>query len=164
LKIKSVYETFLKEEGLFMATIGGYNIPDELHYHTEHSWAKVEDDGNVRVGMNDMFQSTAGDIVHVDLPFEGDDVEQDEVCGKIQSAKWIGKLFAPVSGEVVEVNEELENDPTSINKSPYEDGWVLVIEPSNLDEELGNLMSGDAVKSWLEDEIKKSEELKKQSG
>ena len=145
-----------------MATIGGYNMPDGLYYHKEHSWAKVEDDGNIRVGMNDMFQSTAGDIVHVDLPFEGDDVEQNEVCGKIQSAKWIGKLFAPLSGEVVEVNEELENDPTAINKDPYGEGWILLLEAPDADDEMGNLMTGDAVKTWLEAEIAKAEEMKKQ--
>ena len=146
-----------------MAEIGGYNMPDELYYHEEHAWAKVED-GKVRVGMNDMFQSTSGDIVYVDLPMEGDEVEAGEVCGKIQSAKWIGKLASPVAGEIVEINEELEDDPTLINKDPYGDGWIMLIEPSNLDEDLGNLMQGDNVREWLEAEIKKSEELKAGGG
>ena len=146
-----------------MAEIGGYNMPDELYYHTEHAWVKVED-GKARIGMNDMFQGTSGDIVYVDLPFEGDSVESGEVCGKIQSAKWIGKLVAPVAGEIVEVNEELENDSTLINKDPYGDGWIMVVEPSGLDGDLGNLMQGDVVKEWLEGEIKKSEELKAQGG
>ena len=74
-----------------MAVVEGYNMPDELYYHDEHAWAKVEDDGNIRVGMNDMFQGTSGDIVYVDLPFDGDEVEQGETCGKVQSSKWIGK-------------------------------------------------------------------------
>ncbi len=146
-----------------MAEIGGYNMPDELYYHTEHAWVKVED-GKARVGMNDMFQGTSGDIVYVDLPFEGDSVEAGEVCGKIQSAKWIGKLVAPVSGEIVEVNEELENDSTLINKDPYGEGWIMVVEPSGLDADLGNLMKGDAVREWLEAEIKKADEMKAQGG
>ena len=146
-----------------MAEIGGYNMPDELYYHGEHAWVKVED-GKARVGMNDMFQGSSGDIVYVDLPFEGDSVEAGEVCGKIQSAKWIGKLVAPVSGEIVEINEELENDPTLINKDPYGEGWIMMLEPGSLDADLGNLMQGDAVKAWLEAEIKKSEELKAQGG
>lgn len=146
-----------------MAEIGGYNMPDELYYHTEHAWVKVED-GKARIGMNDMFQGTSGDIVYVDLPFEGDSVEAGEVCGKIQSAKWIGKLVAPVSGEIVEVNEELENDSTLINKDPYGEGWIMVVEPSGLDADLGNLMQGNAVREWLEAEIKKAEEMKAQGG
>jgi glycine cleavage system H protein len=146
-----------------MAEIGGYNMPDELYYHTEHAWVKVED-GKARIGMNDMFQGTSGDIVYVDLPFEGDSVEAGEVCGKIQSAKWIGKLVAPISGEIVEVNEELENDSTLINKDPYGEGWIMVVEPSGLDADLGNLMQGNAVREWLEAEIKKAEELKAKGG
>jgi len=142
-----------------MADIFGYDMPDELYYNEEHSWAKVE--GNkVRVGMTDFFQKEAGDIVFVDLPEEGDEVSQGEVCGKIQSRKWIGKLVAPVSGEVVEINEELEDDPTLINKDPYGKGWILVIEASELESELKNLMQGDAVKAFIEKEIKKAEEEK----
>lgn len=146
-----------------MAVIGGYNMPDELYYHPEHAWVRVEGD-KVKVGMNDMFQSSSGDIVYVDLPFEGDSVEAGDVCGKIQSAKWIGKLVSPVSGEIVEVNQELENDSTLINKSPYDNGWIMVIQPSNLEGDLSKLMKGDAVKTWLEAEIKKSEELKAKGG
>jgi len=124
-----------------MAEIKGYNMPDELYYHEEHSWARV--DGNkVTVGMTDFFQKEAGDIVFVDLPEEEDEVEQGEVCGKIQSRKWIGKLVAPVSGEIAEINEDLEEDCSLINTDPYGKGWILVIEASNLDEELGNLMHG----------------------
>lgn len=146
-----------------MAEIGGYNMPDELYYHPEHAWVKVED-GKARVGMNDMFQGSSGDIVYVDLPFEGDSVEAGEVCGKIQSAKWIGKLVAPVSGEIVQVNEELENDSTLVNKDPYGEGWIVVIEPGNLEGDLANLMQGDAVKEWLEAEVKRAEEMKAKGG
>jgi|YNPBryantNP2012_1023418.scaffolds.fasta_scaffold00647_16 glycine cleavage system H protein len=142
-----------------MANIFGYEMPDGLYYNEEHSWAKVE--GNkVRVGMTDFFQREAGDIVFVDLPEEGDEVSQGEVCGKIQSRKWIGKLVAPVSGEVSEINEDLEDDPTLINKDPYGQGWILVIEASDLDSELKNLMQGEAVAAFIEKEIKKAEEEK----
>ncbi|MGQ9629284.1 MAG: glycine cleavage system protein GcvH [bacterium] len=140
-----------------MATIEGYNFPDDLYYHKEHSWAKVEDDGTVRVGMNEFFCREAGDVVYIDLPFEGDEFKQGETCGKLQSSKWIGKLFAPISGEVVEVNQDLDSDSTLINKDPYGEGWILKIQPSNLDEELGNLMKGDAVKDWLKGEIERAE-------
>ncbi len=140
-----------------MAIIKGYDMPDELYYHEEHSWARVE--GNrVTVGMDDMFQKEAGDIVFVDLPEEEDDVEQGEVCGKIQSRKWIGKLCAPVSGEIVEINEELEDDTSLINQDPYGKGWILVIEATDLENELSNLMHGDSLIPFIDQEIKRTEE------
>ena len=143
-----------------MAEIKGYNMPDELYYHEEHSWARVEGT-KVTVGMTDMFQKEAGDIVFVDLPEEEDDVSQGETCGKIQSRKWIGKLVAPVSGEIAEINEELEEDTSLINSDPYGDGWILVIEAEdeeNLQSELGNLIHGDAVPVFVDQEIAKTEE------
>lgn len=142
-----------------MAEIKGYNMPDELHYHPEHSWARIEGT-KVRVGMTDFFQKEAGDVVFVDLPDQGEDVTQGEVCGKIQSRKWIGKLVAPISGEILETNEALEDDTSLINTDPYGKGWVLLVEPGNLDEELGNLIHGPAVVEFIEKEIKRAEEEK----
>ena len=140
-----------------MATIKGYDMPDELYYHEEHSWARVE--GNrVTVGMDDMFQKEAGDIVFVDLPEEEDEVEQGEVCGKIQSRKWIGKLCAPVSGEIVEINEDLEDDTSLVNQDPYGKGWILVIEATDLENDLSNLMHGDSLLPFIDQEIKRTEE------
>ena len=145
-----------------MADIKGYNMPEELYYHEEHSWAKVEGT-KVTVGMTDMFQKEAGDIVFVDLPEEEDEVSQGETCGKIQSRKWIGKLVAPVSGEITEINEEMEEDTGLINTDPYGDGWILVIEAEDEDElqsELKNLIHGDAVQDFVDREIAKAEEEK----
>ena len=142
-----------------MADIKGYDIPDELYYHEEHSWARV-DGTKVTVGMSDFFQKEAGDIVFVDLPEEEDDVSQGEVCGKIQSRKWIGKLVSPVSGEIVEINEELEDDTSLINTDPYGEGWIIVIEASDLDSDLGKLIHGDAVADFIDKEIKRAEEEK----
>ena len=140
-----------------MANIKGYDMPDELYYHEEHSWARVE--GNrVTVGMDDMFQKEAGDIVFVDLPEEEDEVEQGEVCGKIQSRKWIGKLCAPVSGEIVEINEGLEDDTSLVNQDPYGRGWILVIEATDLENELSNLIHGDSLLPFIDQEIKRTEE------
>ena len=142
-----------------MAEIKGYNMPDELYYHEEHSWARV-DGTKVTVGMTDFFQKEAGDIVFVDLPDEEDEVSQGEVCGKIQSRKWIGNLIAPVSGEIVEINEDLEDDTSLVNTDPYGKGWIIVIEASDLDSELENLIHGDAVISYIERQIKTAEEEK----
>ena len=142
-----------------MADIKGYDMPDELYYHEEHSWARLEGT-KVTVGMNDFFQTEAGDIVFVDMPDEEDEVSQGEVCGKIQSRKWIGKLVAPVSGAIVELNEDLEDDTTLINRDPYGDGWILVIEADDLNSELDNLMQGEEVVNFIEQEIKVAEEEK----
>lgn len=142
-----------------MADIKGYDMPDDLYYHKDHSWAKV-DGSKVTVGMNDFFQKEAGDIVFIDLPEEEEDVSQGETCGKIQSRKWIGKLVAPVSGEIAEINEALEDDTSLINSDPYGKGWILVIEASNLDEDLAELMKGQAVAPFIESEIKRAEEEK----
>jgi len=139
-----------------MANIKGYDMPDELYYHKDHSWARVEGT-KVTVGMTDFFQKEAGDIVFVDLPEEEEEVEQGEVCGKIQSRKWIGKLVAPISGEIAEVNEDLEEDTSLINTDPYGKGWILVMEASSLDEDLGNLMHGESVIAFIEEEIKVAE-------
>lgn len=143
-----------------MAEIRGYDMPDELYYHEEHSWARV-DGSKVTVGMTDFFQREAGDIVFVDLPDEEDEVSQDEVCGKIQSRKWIGNLVAPVSGEIVEINEALEEETDLINSDPYGEGWILVIEASDLGSELENLIHGEGdVIGFLDRELKKAEEEK----
>ena len=140
-----------------MAMIEGYNMPDELYYHKDHAWVKLESDGIVRVGMNDFYQKTAGDTTYIDLPFEGDDVSQGETCGKIQSAKWVGKFVSPLSGEIIEANEELEDDCTLINKDPYAEGWIMVLKPSDLDEELKELIHGEDVEPWLLKEIEEAE-------
>lgn len=139
-----------------MAKIEGYNMPDDLYYHKDDTWVKVED-GNIRIGMTDFYQKLAGDTTYVDLPFEGDEVAQGEICGKIQSAKWVGKFVSPVSGEIVEVNEKLEDDCTLINKDPYGEGWIVVVKPSNMEEELKQLYHGDAVGPWLKQKVKEVE-------
>ena len=143
-----------------MVSIEGYDLPDELYYHKDHAWAKVESDGNVRVGMNDFYQKSAGDTTYIDLPFEEDEIEQGETCGKIQSAKWVGKFVSPISGEIIQANEELEDDCTLINKNPYDKGWIMVVKPSNLDEDLKNLIHGDKVEPWIKKEIEGTEKKK----
>ena len=143
-----------------MADIEGYNLPDDLYYYEEDSWVKIEDD-KIRIGMTDFFQQAAGDVVYVDLPFEGDEIKQGEPFGKAQSSKWIGKLIAPLSGTIEEVNYELDSDSTIINKDPYGEGWIIVITPSNLDEEKNNLIYGiKDVTAWIKRQIAKSEKLK----
>ncbi len=137
--------------------IQGYNMPEDLYYHVDDSWIKIESDGTVRVGMDDFYQKQAGDTTYVDLPFEGDSVSQGETCGKIQSSKWVGKFVSPISGEIIEVNSELENDCRLINKDPYNAGWIIKIKPTNLEEELKTLVHGpDALKKFIDDQNAKA--------
>ncbi len=137
--------------------IKGYNMPEDLYYHQEDAWVKVETDGNVKVGMDDFYQKQAGDTTYVDLPFEGDAVTQGETCGKIQSSKWVGKFVSPISGEITEVNRELENDCRLINKDPYGNGWIIKVKPSNLDAELKNLVHGaDGVTKFIDAQMAKA--------
>ena len=147
-----------------MPEIEGYNMPDDLYYHEEGTWVKVDGD-TVKIGMTDFFQQAAGDIVYVDLPFEGDEVEVGEAFGKVQSSKWIGKLISPIGGEIEEVNYELDSDSTLINKSPYDEGWVAIITPSDLDGELEGLVHGaEAVEEFIKQQIEKAEKVKAEDG
>ncbi len=144
-----------------MVIIEGYNLPDKLYYHKDHAWAKIEPNGNIRVGLNDFYQKSAGDITNIDIPFEEDEVSQGETCGRIESEKWLGKFVSPISGEIIEVNIELEINPSLINEDPYNKGWIIIIKPSNIDKELKNLMHGNNLASWLKKEIKDAEKKKK---
>ena len=147
-----------------MADIEGYNMPDDLYYHEEDTWIKIEDD-QVRIGMTDFFQQAAGDIVYVDLPFEGDEIAQGEPFGKAQSAKWIGKLISPLSGTIEEVNYDLDSDSTIINKDPYEAGWVMLLTPSDLDGEKEGLIHGvEAITEYIKHQIEKAERIKAEGG
>lgn len=117
------------------------NLPKELKYSEEHLWARVE--GNkAYIGITDFAQSELGDIVFVELPEVGDEVEQDEPFGSVESVKTVSELYAPVSGKVVEVNENLEDEPELVNSSPYDEGWMIVVELSD-PSELDKLMSAD---------------------
>ncbi len=113
----------------------------ERYYILEHSWALVEADGAVRIGMDDVFQKTAGEIVNIDLPFEGDIIEQGKVCVRVTSTGMqIHKLWSPVTGKVIEVNSKLQKDPSGANRDPYGKGWLVRVMPLNLTEELENLV------------------------
>ncbi|MFK4997315.1 glycine cleavage system protein GcvH [Bacillus sp. N9] len=115
------------------------NIPIELRYSDEHEWVK-EEDGKVRIGITEFAQSELGDIVFVELPEIGDEIKADEPFGSVESVKTVSELYAPLSGKVVAVNEELEDNPEFVNESPYEKAWMIVIEPSDKSE-IEKLMS-----------------------
>ena len=115
------------------------NIPASLRYTKEHEWVDVEGT-TATVGITDWAQSELGDIVFVELPAVGDEVKMGEAFGTIEAVKAVSELFSPISGKVIEVNAELETDPTVINQSAYERGWMIKVEMSDPDE-LESLLS-----------------------
>ena len=134
--------------------IQGYNMPDDLYYEENHFWIKEEGDLLV-MGMDDFAQATAGEVVYVQLPNEGKAVKMGKKFAKIESGKWLGKVFGPVNGELAAVNEELETNPGLINDDCYGKGWLYKIKPSDKGE-LQNLLHGaEAVEKWLLADIEK---------
>lgn len=119
-------------------------IPSDLKYTKEHEWVKVEKN-RVVMGITNYAQEELGDVVYIDLPGVGEKVKQNTVMTTIESVKAVSDIYAPVSGEVVEVNEELQHSPELINQDPYGKGWIAVIELDN-PEELKNLLTPDAYK------------------
>ncbi|SIT91401.1 glycine cleavage system protein GcvH [Edaphobacillus lindanitolerans] len=109
------------------------STPKELRYSEEHEWVKTED-GKARIGITQFAQAELGDIVFVELPEVGDDVQANEPFGSVESVKTVSELYAPISGKVVEVNGELEDNPEFVNESPYEKAWMIVVEPSDSSE------------------------------
>lgn len=119
------------------------DTPTDLRYTKEHEYVKQsDDDGVVIVGITDFAQSELGDIVYVELPKAGDTVAANEVFGTVEAVKAVSELFSPLSGEVVEVNERLDQEPNLVNSDPYGDGWMLKIRLTN-PEEMDSLMSAE---------------------
>ena len=137
----------------------GYIFPDDVYYHKEHFWAKV--DGEIVViGTSDFAQKLAGQIVYVELPSVGKAVEQGKPCGSMESGKWVGRVYAPVSGKVEAVNGDLEDAPELINESPYEKGWIFKIKPSNLQGDLANLFQGEKLAEFIRSETVRVQKMK----
>ncbi len=133
-----------------MAKIGDYNLPDDLFYHKEHFWVKR--DGNVAVvGIDEFGTKMAGEISFIELPMEDDEVKAGDQVGSLETGKWLGKVYSPVSGAVIAVNEEAADDPSAINKDPY-NTWLFKVDMSNPDD-LNGLITGPAITPWLQNEI-----------
>lgn len=123
------------------------NIPENLKFTKDHEWVKVE--GNTAiVGITDFAQSELGDIVFVEIETEDEELEKEQVFGTIEAVKTVSDLYMPVSGKVVEVNEELESKPELVNKEPYDGGWMIKIEMNN-PEQLGELLSTSQYKELI---------------
>ena len=139
--------------------IAGIEFPDGLHYDEKHNWARLED-GVLVQGMTDFGQRIAQEIVFVEMPRVGREVEQGETFMSMESGKWVGRVPAMVSGKVVEANEELEWEPMLVNESPYDEGWLVRIEMSDKSE-LEKLLSADSpeFKAFIEKEAEEYAEI-----
>lgn len=124
------------------------NIPEELCYTKEHEWARMEGDLCV-IGITDYAQGELGDIVYVELPEPGTQVDIMGEFGVVESVKTASDLYSPIAGEIVEINDELADSPELVNDSPYGEGWMLKIRPSNLDEDWETLLDADGYKEVL---------------
>ena len=124
------------------------DLPPELRYSTEHEWVRVEE-GRVRIGITDYAQDALGDVVFVELPVLGAQVERGASCSEVESTKSVSEIYAPVSGTVAEVNAELTDNPERLNDDPYGEGWICVIEPSD-PAQLDELLDAEGYRSLIE--------------
>jgi len=133
-----------------------YDVPDDLLYHKEHHWLRKEGD-HYTLGVTEFAAKLAGDITYVDMPSEGDRVSLDKPFGTMESGKWVGKLYGPFDGEIVEVNSEVSDDATIINKEPFGKGWIVKVKPKD-PSQLSKLLNATA---YIEVMKKKLSEIKK---
>lgn len=124
------------------------NIPSELKYTKDHEWVKVEE-GVATIGITDFAQGELGDIVYVDVDSVDDTLEIEEVFGSVEAVKTVSDLFMPLSGEVIEFNESLEDEPELVNSDPYGKGWMIKIKFSD-NSQLDNLLDAEAYKKLIE--------------
>lgn len=124
-------------------------IPGDLKFNKSHEWARVEDDGTVRVGISDHAQEQLGDLVYVELPEIGSSVEAGNAAAVLESVKAASDIYSPVSGEVIEVNELLSDKPETINADAFGEGWIFAVRPSNRGE-LDQLLDAKAYEELIE--------------
>ena len=124
------------------------NVPDDLRYTADHEWARLED-GKVRIGITDYAQDALGDVVFVELPAPGTAVDAGGSFSEVESTKSVSDIYAPLSGTVVEVNQELADAPQRINEDPYGEGWLVVIEADDASR-LDQLLDADAYRALIE--------------
>lgn len=139
--------------------ISGYEFPDGLYYDKLHGWVKVEGDTATQ-GLTQFGQTIAQEIVFIEAPRTGREIKQGDTFMSMESGKWVGRIAALVSGSIAEVNKELEWEPTLVNESPYDEGWLVKIEMSD-PAELDNLMKADSaeLKAFIEGEAEKYKDV-----
>jgi len=125
-----------------------YKILDELYYTKEHIWVKIENDV-ATIGITDYAQSQLGDVVFIELPEVGREVESGEVIATVESIKAVSEIYSPLTGRIISINEDLANEPSLLNSDPYGDGWICDIQMKDLTE-IEDLMTADDYRAYLE--------------
>lgn len=125
------------------------NYPDNLRYSQSHEWLLLEDDGTVKIGITEHAQDQLGDVVFVETPVIDTVCQAEEAIAVVESVKAASDIYAPIDGKVINANEKLSENPELINDSPYEDGWIFIMQVENA-EDLENLMDADAYASFVE--------------
>lgn len=130
-----------------------FPFPEDLYFHREHTWVRRESENRYRVGVDEIFLRGLGGVQEVDLPGEGDELSQDEVCGMVRGKSGRQWLYAPLSGEIIDVNQDLYEDLTILLDDPYGYGWILLLDPSEPEEEFENLLHGEEALDWWQREM-----------
>ena len=125
-------------------------LPTELKYASSHEWARLESDGTIVVGITDHAQEALGDVVYVELPEVGSTIDAGAEVAVVESVKAASDIYAPVTGEVVEINPALENEPETVNHSPYADGWFFRVKPAGLGE-LEDMLDADDYQNAIDE-------------
>ncbi len=140
--------------------VRGCVLPLSLHYNVvDHTWIRVNDDGTATVGMTDVAQNLAGLLLHAKPKRVGAVRKKGKPVATVESSKWVGPVKSPISGEVVAVNDEVAKDAAIINRSPYKAGWIVKMQPQSLDDELKDLLTGEAAVDAYRERIE-SEDIK----
>jgi glycine cleavage system H protein len=134
--------------GIAMKEINELDLPDDLRYTEDHEWAWVKGE-NVTIGVSDYAQEQLGDIVFVEMPSSGDTFKKGDEFGTVESVKAVAELYMPIDGEVIQVNQALEDAPELLNRGPYTDGWIIEIKPDDMSQ-LEALLDRDAYVKLLE--------------
>lgn len=126
-------------------------IPEQLRYTAEHEWLREEEDGTWVVGVTDHAQASLGELVYVELPDEGGHISQGDPCAVVESVKAASDVYAPLSGEIVEVNDVLVDAPEKVNQDPYGDGWLFRVRPED-DDEQREVLDADGYRQLLQED------------
>jgi glycine cleavage system H protein len=130
-----------------MVKVEAYEVPEGLYYSKDFAWVKIEGD-KVRVGITDYAQKSLREIVYAELPEVGLQVKQGEPYGTLESVKAVSDLVSAVTGTIEEVNEEVQSKPETLNEDPYNNGWLLVVKPTNLQADLDSILDFNAAVEW----------------
>ncbi|MCF6217289.1 MAG: glycine cleavage system protein GcvH [Gammaproteobacteria bacterium] len=128
------------------------NTPNELFYTKSHEWVRIEDDGTFTIGISDHAQELLGDIVYIELPEVGSELDAEQDCAVIESVKAASDLYTPVAGTVIAINEELEDSPETINGDAYGEGWIFKLQPFSLESVKGLMQAEEYSAMVAEDE------------